>query len=69
MHRLFENLDNPHLTAIDRMGLFDDQVKFFSKTSTLITFRLMRFCMLVGGSTGPGHSLLCLHWKEKKSTG
>jgi hypothetical protein len=26
IHRLFENLDNPHLTAIDRMGLFDDQV-------------------------------------------
>ena len=27
IHRLFENLDNPHLTAVDRMGLFDDQVK------------------------------------------
>ena len=26
IHRLFENLDNTNLTAIDRMGLLDDQV-------------------------------------------
>ena len=31
IHRLFENLDNPHLTAIDRMGLFDDQVSIQQK--------------------------------------
>ena len=45
---LFQNLDNPHLTSVDRMGLFDDQVATVLCEENGETVRILKLAKTFG---------------------